>query len=97
MTHSIVLKIYQAGFVKYKFSFIHVSDENVLRAINSIESSKACQKDNIPSKILKENNDISAVVQRCDINRCIVIGKFPLNHKNSDATPTYYEEVRNIQ
>ena len=70
-----------------KFSFLHVSNDNVLNVINSIDSSKAYQKDNIPPKILKENNNISALVLTHDINRCIDEGKFPSNLKNADVTP----------
>ena len=92
--HPSIIKINQAGCVRDKFSFLHVSDDNVFRAINSIDSSKAYQKDNIPPKILKENNDISALVLRYDINKCIDIGKFPSNLKNSDVTPTYKREDR---
>ena len=92
--HPSIIKINQAGCVRDKFSFLHVSDDNVFRAINSIVSSKAYQKDNIPPKILKGNNDISALVLRYDINKCIDIGKFPSNLKNSDVTPTYKREDR---
>ena len=92
--HPSIIKINQAGCVRDKFSFLHVSDYNVFRAINSIDSSKAYQKDNIPHKILKENNDISALVLRYDINKCIDIGKFPSNLKNSDVTRTYKREDR---
>ena len=64
--HPSIIKI---GFAKDNFSFILVSDENVLRAINS--------------------NDISALVLRYDINRCIDTGKFP-----SNATATYIRDAR---
>ena len=60
--HPSITKINLAGFSKYKFSFLHVSNDNVLKVINSIDSSKAYQIDNIPPKILKENNNILALV-----------------------------------
>ena len=40
--------INQTGFLNDKFSFQHVSDDNALTVSDSIDSSKAYQKDNIP-------------------------------------------------
>ena len=57
--------------------------------INDIDSSKSYLKDNIPPKILKENNDICAIVLSSDINQCISKGKFPDNLKNADITPIF--------
>ena len=37
----------------------------------SVAKSKAYQKDNIPPKILKASDDISALVSCSGINRCI--------------------------
>ena len=67
--HSIITKINLVGFLKDNFSFLHVSDNNVLKVINSIDSSNAYHKDNIPPKTLKENNSVLVVTH--DINRCI--------------------------
>ena len=87
--HPSITKLNLAGFVKENFSFLHVSNDNVLMVINSIDSSKAYQKDNIPLQILKENSDISALVVTHDINRSIDEGKFPSSLKNADVTPIY--------
>ena len=88
-SHPSILKINQVGFLKDNFSFLNVSDINVKNVINSIDSSKAYQKDNIPPKILKQNNDISTLVLTHDINRCIDEGKFPSNLKNADVILLY--------
>ena len=45
--------INQVGFLNDTFSFLHVSNDNVVNVINSIDSFKAYQKDNIPPKIFK--------------------------------------------
>ena len=87
--HPSITKLNLVGFVKENFSFLHVSNDNVLMVINSIDSSKAYQKDNIPSQILNENSDISALVVTHDMNRCIDEGKFPSSLKNADVTPIY--------
>ena len=66
--HPSIIKINQAGFLKDEFSFLHVSDDIVVKVINSIDSSKAYQKDNIPPNILKQNNEISALVLKVNFH-----------------------------
>ena len=90
--HPSITKINLPGFLKDKFSFLHVSNDHVRLGINSIDSSKAYQKHNIPRKILKDDNNISALVVTHDINRCIDEGKFPSNLKNADVTPIYNKD-----
>ena len=46
--HPSIVKITQTGFLKDKFSFLHVSDDNALKVIDSFDSPKAYQKDNNP-------------------------------------------------
>ena len=75
------MKISKKGFLKDNFSFQHVSDDNILKVIDSIDSSKAYQKDNIPPKLLKQNKDISALVLANETDRCIDEGTFPSNLK----------------
>ena len=62
-----------------------------------MDSSKASQKDNIPIKILKDNNDICTLVLTADINRCINLGTFPQNLKNADITPIFKKNDRVIK
>ena len=92
--HPSIIKISKKGFLKDNFSFQHVFYDNILKVIDSIDSSKAYQKDNIPPKILKQNKDISALVLAYDTNRCIVEGTFPSNLKNADVTPLYKKTDR---
>ena len=71
------------------FSFQFVSENDVYRVINNIHSSKSYQKNNIPSKVLKENADAYTSVLCDDINRNIVKGKSPVNLKKADITPLF--------
>ena len=92
--HPSIRKINLKGFLKNSFSFNHVSARNISEIISNLDSSNAYQKDNIPPKILKENNEFSSVVLAYDINRCIDVGIFPPNLKNSDVTPTFKKDDR---
>ena len=59
--------------------------------IQSIDNSKAFQKDDIPPKSLKANVDICSIVLTSDVNRCIVNGTFPNTVKplNSGHLPDW--------
>ena len=61
----------------------------MLCLIQSVDPTKAFQKDDIPPNILKANEDIYSIVLTSDINRCIVKGTFPNNFKNVDITPIF--------
>ena len=54
-----------------------------------MDSSKAYHKNNIPPKILKQNDDICSLVLSSDMNMCIENGKFPNNLKNADIASTF--------
>ena len=71
------------------FNFKPISEEDMTYMIQSVDTSKAFQKDDIPPNILKANIDISSIVLTSDVNRCIVNGNFPNNVKNADITPTF--------
>ena len=43
---------------KSKFSFSGVAKQSIESLIKTLDSSKTIQKDNIPTKIIKENMDI---------------------------------------
>ena len=71
------------------FNIKPVSEKDIKYIIQSVDSTKAFQKDDIPPTILKANEDICSIVLTSDINRCIVNGTFPNNLKNADITPTF--------
>ena len=48
--HPSIIKVNQAGCVRDKFSFLHVSDDNVFRAINSIYSERQHPTQNFKRK-----------------------------------------------
>ena len=87
--HPSILSINELGYAENNFSFQAISELSIYNVINDIDSSKSYLKDNIPPKILKENNDICAMVLSCDINQCIYEGKFPEHLKNADITPIF--------
>ena len=64
------------------FSFRKVTYEEILIEINSLDTSKSTQSEDIPFKIIKDNADIFANFILQNFNRCIIDGKFP-DHMNA--------------
>ena len=64
------------------FSFRKVTYEEILNEINSLDTSKSTQSEDIPFKIIKDNADIFANFILQNFNRCIIDGKFP-DHMNA--------------
>ena len=92
--HPSILKIYQLSYPCDNFFSREISESSVVKSIEKLDSSKAYQKDNIPPKILKASDDISALVLCSDINRCISEGRFPNNRKSAELTPTFKKVER---
>ena len=91
--HPSIIKILNMGY-NNDFDFKFVTDIDIHSVINTIDSSKAYKKDNIPPKFLKENVDICELVFSSDINHCIENGKFPSNLKIADITPIFKKNDR---
>ena len=81
--HPSIFRISQKGFTPNSFSFKIVSEGDVYGVINTLDSTKAYQINNIPPK------NICTIVLRNDINRNIDKGYFPVNLKNADITPIF--------
>ena len=58
------------------FSFREVTYEETLNEINSLDTSKSSQSEDIPFKIIKDNADIFANFILQSFNKCIIDGKF---------------------
>ena len=69
--HPSVLRLLQNGYSDNKFPFDLISDSDIQNVINTIDSSKAYQKGNIPPQILKINVDICSMTIVYDIYKCI--------------------------
>ena len=89
---SIIEKFNDHPSILNTFSFRSVSEDNVGKAIKTLDSSKTYQVNNITTKLLKDNADICVIAIHNDINRNIVKGRFPVNLKNADITPTFKKD-----
>ena len=71
------------------FEFTHISVSTTREVILNTDTSKAYQIDNIPPKLIRENEDICSFVVSSDVNRCIETDKFPDYLKKADITPSF--------
>ena len=71
------------------FHFRKISCNKVEKIVNNLNSKKSCQQEDIPTKIIKLNNDLIAefIAEHC--NSCIYEGKFPSESKHADIVPIY--------
>ena len=70
------------------FSFRNVSYEEILNEINSMDTSKSTESENIQFKIIKDNADIFANFFFKNFNKCID-GEFPDQSKKADVSPVF--------
>ena len=65
------------------FSFRKVTYEEILIEINSLDTSKSPQSEDIPFKIIKGKTEIFANFILQNFNECMIGGKFPDQLKKS--------------
>ena len=70
-------------------SFSEISYETVLKEIKKLDTSKAYQEKDIPTKIIKENANIFARVLRNNFNKYLNNGTIPEILKNAVVNPIF--------
>ena len=73
------------------FFFRKATYEEILNEINSLDTSKLTQSEDIPYKIIKDNADIFANFILQNFNKCIIDGNFPDKFKKADISPVIYK------
>ena len=71
------------------FFFGPVTYDDVLKKTNNLDTAKASQQSDIPTKILKQNSDYFAGYFCGNINHCISKSMLPPDLQLADVTPVY--------
>ena len=71
------------------FSFRNVTYEEILNEINSLDTSKSTQSEDIPFNIIKDNAVIFANFILQNFIKCITDRKFPDQLKKADVSPVF--------
>ena len=72
-----------------RFSFQEIKKSEINQEILNLDSSKACQEWDLPTKIIKANSDIFTEVIYKELNRGLEVGNFPSATKLANVTPAY--------
>ena len=76
------------------FSFSGVVKQSIESLIKTLDSSKTVQKDNIPTKIIKENMDIMSNIFHDNVNKCFSESFFPDDWKRAEVIPVFKEDIK---
>lgn len=77
------------------FPFSNLNRAENLREILKLESFKACQHTNIPTKIIKENTNMSADILLAGFNDSVGKSNFPYSPKKENITTVFKKGDRN--
>ena len=86
--HPSIVKIKAKGFDS-TFHFRKTSCNEVEKIISNLNIKKSCQKEDIPTKIIKLNEDLIAKLVAENCNSCIDKGEFPSELKHADIVPIH--------
>ena len=77
-----------------QFSFTVVEYDDILKKVKKLNTSKASQQSDIPTKILRENDEFFAKFFHENFNLCINVDIFPSDLKIADVTPAYKKKSK---
>jgi len=95
--HPSILKIRERSKNNQSFSFETLERADVLKEILKLNSTKACQESDIPTRVIKENSEIFADFLLSPLNNTIKEGHFPDILKLADVTPIFKKGSKNLK
>ena len=85
--HPSILKINENVKIKESFKFRDVTEEETFNKLISLDPSKACMKDDIPTKVILGTGDIVSSTLTTIFNNAKNEESFPGPLKTADVTP----------
>ena len=95
--HPSIVMIKSKRKIDQCFSFGPVTYDDILKKINNLDTAKASQQSDIPTKILKQNSDYFAEYSCGNINQWILKSVFPPDLKLADVTSVYKKNSKNLK
>ena len=87
--HPSIIAIKENCTSKSDFNFSFVEKTDILKEIKILQSNKATQNIDIPTKLIKDNADIFAEFIFINLNKCIEQSVFPSKLKLANITPVH--------
>ena len=76
-----------------RFSFAHITYEDIQKEIKKLDCAKASQDTDIPSSVIKENADIFV-----NFLISVIIRQYPIvNYQKTLKMPMFYQSIRKLQ
>ena len=93
--HPIIKRIkHPVGGKDLQFSFIFETKSKILAEFHNIHNKKACQKSDIPVKIIKDNIDIFSEIIFHNFSNSIFDATFPSEFKNADVMESFLSNTQ---
>ena len=89
IAHPSVIAIKENCTPKSNFNFLFVEKVDILKEIQMLQSNKATQNTDIPTKLIKDNTDIFAELVFTSLNKGIEQSVFPSKLKLANKTPVH--------
>ena len=83
------IKSYMSTLEKDSFNFTEMTDVKIIKYIKQLDPKKASQSEDIPTKLIKEFQNLFATVIANDFNKCLHGGTFPNKLKIAEVIPVY--------
>ena len=80
--------------IRNSFLFAGIDKEKILKEILNLDVSKACQDTDVPTKILKENEDVFGDFLHTSFNEFVKKSEFPSVLKQANITPAFRKGER---
>ena len=80
------------GLQNKSFNFSKATNDIVLRNIQKLNTKKASQLNDIPTKYIKKFSDVFTPVITDDYNNCVATGIFPECFKTAEVIPIYKKD-----
>ena len=87
--HRSIIATKENSTSKSNFNFSFVEKVDILKEIKMLQSNKATQNTDIPTKLIKDNADIFAEFIFISLNKCIEQSVFPSKLKLANITPVH--------
>ena len=77
-----------------RFCFCSVQHNKILKQIKNLDTEKAIEQNDIPTKLLKQNSYFFSNFFHKNVNQCIKNSKFLYDLKLADVTPCYIKKSK---
>ena len=95
--HPSIIAIKKNSTSKSNFNFSFVEKVDILKEIKMLQSNKATQNTNIPTKLIKDDADVFTEFIFINLNKCIEQSVFQSKLKLANITPVHEKKLKKLK